>query len=629
MSKFYKHFRYNTKLGGKIIWDILFNISKDEVSSNLSDLSEFQETIEDSQDRPTVNLNNSSNLWDLSKIQETIEDEPSVNLDNSSYVGADAIGGKRIFDVAHLFRQILNSERHALYDCTLADMKLVREIRHGLHSTFILECKMCLCIRQITTVEKSDTINSNSAMVLGAISTGIGYSQINELAASLNMPFMTSKTFNRYHESVGGYIRESLCTCMENAAAKEAELALEEGDVDENGIPCITVVTDGAWAKRSYNVNYDSMSGVVSILDKNRSNKNIAVPMAIRKEIFSKFMRLRTAITKATAYRISENNTIDEKINLLRGDISNSPSHVFGEHAKCKELNYFKCNNLNEKNLIPAMKECGIYDDIMLALQRLLDNTSSLILNMDNNLAEHYNSVTSKAEDFLNNLKKTAEEIHCIERNTIGQSANPCWIQERAVRITASNFGKICKMFPQTSRATTVKTLLYGNFHGNTTTRYGNDSEARAIAEFEDKYKVKISQCRLFIDKKNYYLGASPDGLIGDTQLMEIKCPYSICNMNPAEAIKEKKLAFAEFVDNEFHLKRNHNYYYQIQGQLAIADKQMCYFVVWSPHGMVVEEIFRDLQFWNEKCIPKLKSFYENFVLPELIDPLYPKDLPI
>ncbi|CAG9763511.1 unnamed protein product [Ceutorhynchus assimilis] len=256
---------------------------------------------------------------------------------------------------------------------------------------------------------------------------------------------------------------------MENAAAKEAELALEEGDVDENGIPCITVVTDGAWAKRSYNVNYDSMSGVVNV----------------------------------------------------------------------KSQEYLE-----------------------------------------------------KAEDFLNNLKKTAEEIHCIERNTIGQSANPCWIQERAVRITASNFGKICKMRPQTSRATTVKTLLYGNFHGNTATRYGNDSEARAIAEFEDKYKVKISQCGLFIDKKNYYLGASPDGLIGDTQLMEVKCPYSICNMNPAEAIKEKKLAFAEFVDNEFHLKRNHNYYYQIQGQLAIADKQMCYFVVWSPHGMVVEEIF-------------------------------------
>ncbi|CAG9763450.1 unnamed protein product [Ceutorhynchus assimilis] len=499
---------------------------------------------------------------------------------------------------------------------------------------------------------------------------------------------------------------------MENAAAKEAELALEEGDVDENGITCITVVTDGAWAKRSYNVNYDSMSGVACIIgyrtgnllflgirnkycslcsyyenkgqdipihkcyknwqgtstsmetdiiaegfknsiklhklkytkmvgdgdssvyrkliqikpygntlvqkvecknhllrnfakkireicNKNRSNKNIAVSMALRKEIFSKFMRLRTAITKATAYRISENNTIDEKINLLRGDISNSPSHVFGEHSKCKELNYFKCNNLNEKNLIPAMKECGIYDDIMLALKRLLDNTSSLILNMDNNLAEHYNSVVyvksqeylEKAEDFLNNLKKTAEEIHCIDRNTIGQSANPCWIQERAVRITASNFGKICKMRPQTSRATTVKTLLYGNFHGNTATRYGNDSEARAIAEFEDKYKVKISQCGLFIDKKNYYLGASPDGLIGDTQLMEIKCPYSICNMNPAEAIKEKKLAFAEFVDNEFHLKRNHNYYYQIQGQLAIADKQMCYFVVGSPHGMVVEEV--------------------------------------
>ncbi|CAG9772063.1 unnamed protein product [Ceutorhynchus assimilis] len=53
---------------------------------------------------------------------------------------------------------------------------------------------------------------------------------------------------------------------MENAAAKEAELSLEEGDVDGNAISCITVVTDGAWAKRSYNVNYDYVSGVACII---------------------------------------------------------------------------------------------------------------------------------------------------------------------------------------------------------------------------------------------------------------------------------------------------------------------------------------------------------------------------
>lgn len=27
--------------------------------------------------------------------------------------------------------------------------------------------------------------------------------------------------------------------------------------------------------------------------------------------------------------------------------------------------------------------------------------------------------------------------------------------------------------------------------------------------------------------------------------------------------------------------------------------------------------------------LPKLKKFYENFLLPELVDPLFPKGLPI
>lgn len=409
-------------------------------------------------------------------------------------------------------------------------------------------------------------------------------------------------------------------------------------------------------------------------------------------------MRLRTAITKATAYRIKENNSIDEKINLLRGDIINAPSHVFGEHAKCKSINYFKCeNNLSEKNLIPAMKDCGIYEDIMVSLQRLIDNASSLILNMDNNLAEHYNSVVckfvggkrvnyslrgsyqtrceaaalsfnskgdyyrninktatgkspshftkkhvfkcqkniarnvkkrlflkkfnkkkkevlpdkdygpeanyipmeiesdqfmEKAEDFLEKLKKTPEEIQELERSTVGQSANPKWIQEWSLRITASNFGQICKMRPQTSCLKTVQNLLYGNFHGNKATRYGIESEAHAIAEFQNTFNVKVSQCGLYIGHTNYYLGASPDGLIIESNsLIEIKCPYVISKMPPTKGIEERKIKFAELIFNKLHLKRNHNYYYQIQGQLALANKQMCYFVVWSPHGMLVEEV--------------------------------------
>lgn len=143
-------------------------------------------------------------------------------------------------------------------------MKIISERRCGLYCEYTLKCQMCLIEKIITNEEKMESkLDVNTSLVLGSISTGIGYSQINELAASLNMPLMSPNTFNEYHMKVAHLIRESAWKSMEEAAIEEANYAIAEGEVDEDGIPCITVVTDGAWGKRSYNVNYDASSGVV------------------------------------------------------------------------------------------------------------------------------------------------------------------------------------------------------------------------------------------------------------------------------------------------------------------------------------------------------------------------------
>jgi hypothetical protein len=52
---------------------------------------------------------------------------------------------------------------------------------------------------------------------------------------------------------------------MQKAGEKGKKLAIESGDIDIDGIPLITVVTDGQWSKRSYSTKYDALSGVVSI----------------------------------------------------------------------------------------------------------------------------------------------------------------------------------------------------------------------------------------------------------------------------------------------------------------------------------------------------------------------------
>jgi hypothetical protein len=38
-------------------------------------------------------------------------------------------------------------------------------------------------------------------------------------------------------------------------------------------------------------------------------------------------------------------------------------------------------------------------------------------------------------------------------------------------------------------------------------------------------------------------------------------------------------------------LKRTHAYYFQVQGQLLITGRQFCYFVIWTPKGLILEKI--------------------------------------
>nr|CAI5839161.1 unnamed protein product [Callosobruchus analis] len=169
---------------------------------------------------------------------------------------------------------------------------------------------------------------------------------------------------------------------------------------------------------------------------------------------------------------------------------------------------------------------------------------------------------------------------------------------------------------------------IHENISGNNDTTYGKESELRAIKDFEKGMNLNVSQCSLFVDEEHFCLGASPDGLVGEHDIIEIKFPYSIVKMSPTEAILKEKIKFAILVDNSLHLKRNHDYYYQVQGQLAITRKRSCYFVLSRSTGILCEQIFYDQQFWQEMA-PKVRKFYEQSMFPELVEPLFPIGLPI
>ncbi|KAK9708060.1 YqaJ-like viral recombinase domain [Popillia japonica] len=178
-----------------------------------------------------------------------------------------------------------------------------------------------------------------------------------------------------------------------------------------------------------------------------------------------------------------------------------------------------------------------------------------------------------------------------IDAQTRGQNANPQWIEERAFRLTASNFGSICKMRSTASRAKRGEQLLYSNFFGNTATKYGVENDGVAIKDFEKIYNVAVNPCGFFIHSSHPYLGASPDGLAGNDGIIEMKCP-KCKNFHPRDAIQKGIINFATLSNNDdMILKQNNNYYYQVQRQLEVANREYCYFVVRSPMGMLVERV--------------------------------------
>ena len=55
---------------------------------------------------------------------------------------------------------------------------------------------------------------------------------------------------------------------------------------------------------------------------------------------------------------------------------------------------------------------------------------------------------------------------------TAGEQGSEQWLKERRNRLTASNFGSVCRMRNTPSLKSTVQNLLYSTFKGNAVTAY-------------------------------------------------------------------------------------------------------------------------------------------------------------
>ena len=138
---------------------------------------------------------------------------------------------------------------------------------------------------------------------------------------------------------------------------------------------------------------------------------------------------------------------------------------------------------------------------------------------------------------------------------------------------------------------------------------------------------VEVFETGLHIHSTVGILTASPDRLVNDSScspsdgLLEVKYLASV-EGPPENAIHGKSNYCLEQSEaGRVQLKRSHNYYYQVQGQMGCTDRMWCDFVAMSRTGETFSKrIYFDNTFWDT-CVTKLTHFYRQFFSRELVHP--------
>jgi len=168
---------------------------------------------------------------------------------------------------------------------------------------------------------------------------------------------------------------------------------------------------------------------------------------------------------------------------------------------------------------------------------------------------------------------------------------------------SASHFSEVLAGGEGKTRTTYMKKLAYERIHnlpfpakfkGNSSMDWGTDTEGEARILFAQIKSIGISQVGFVEYDKD--IGCSPDGLIGDDGLIEIKCPDTLTHM---DYITGKTLPKA--------------YRDQIQGQLWVMDRQWCYFVSYDPRYPSEPFHWRKIE-RDEKAIATLQVKLPKFI---------------
>ena len=178
---------------------------------------------------------------------------------------------------------------------------------------------------------------------------------------------------------------------------------------------------------------------------------------------------------------------------------------------------------------------------------------------------------------------------------------------------------------------------LYDDTPQTSWMKYSLESESAAVEQYEIQTSLSVSPTGLWINPQFSYIACSPDGLVGDDGLLEIKS-LKIFNDNtvdqvvndtdrvlvPKDNLKRQRFAIKE---NECNLKESHDYYYQIQCQLLVTERKFCDFVLYAKDGPISVQSIYGNQHLISDMVLRFSALWKRVIAPEIIEMRVPRDL--
>lgn len=181
------------------------------------------------------------------------------------------------------------------------------------------------------------------------------------------------------------------------------------------------------------------------------------------------------------------------------------------------------------------------------------------------------------------------------------EQRSPEWFQARLGKVTASRIADIMattKSGPAASRENYAVELALQRLTGvleesytNAAMQWGVDKEPEARAAYESVEEVFVTEVGLIDHPTIPMSAASPDGLVGDFGLIEIKCPKSATHLATLRSGKPDM-----------------KYIYQMQWQMACTGRSWCDFVSYDPRFPEKHRLFMARVLRDEKMIGELES---------------------